>query len=70
MEHNHQPLPPIKVAFVLDGEVIDILHTDERLGAIFLSQPIILDVTEEPLAMVGAFYDETTGAFTPPVDLK
>ena len=39
--------PPIKLAFILDGEVADILHTDERLAAIFLSNPIVLDVTEK-----------------------
>jgi hypothetical protein len=37
--------PPIKVAFVIDGEVVDVLHTDERLAAIFLSNPTVVDVT-------------------------
>lgn len=40
-----QQLPPIKLAFVLDGEVVDILHTDERLAAIFTSNPLVLNVT-------------------------
>ena len=39
-------LPPVKVAFVIDNKVVDVLHTDERLSAIFLSEPIIIDVTE------------------------
>lgn len=39
-------LPPIKVAFIIDGVVQDVLHTDTRLGAIFLSEPAIVDVTE------------------------
>jgi hypothetical protein len=39
--------PPIKIAFIIDNEVADILHTDERLSAIFLSNPLILDVTEK-----------------------
>jgi predicted acetyltransferase len=43
---QEQPqLPQIKIAFVLDGEVVDILHTDERLAAIFTSSPLIVDVT-------------------------
>jgi hypothetical protein len=57
-------LPPIKIAFVIDGQVVDVLHTDERLGAIFLSQPVIVDVTDWYLAntdpsknLVGATYD-------------
>jgi hypothetical protein len=64
------PLPPIKVAFVIDGELVDVLHTDERLGAIFLSEPTILDLTDtydekNPLP-VGSLYDATTNTFTPP----
>jgi hypothetical protein len=39
--------PPIKLAFIIDNEVADILHTDERLAAIFLSNPTILDITEK-----------------------
>lgn len=55
-------LPPVKIAFVIDGEVQDVLHTDERLGAIFLSQPTIVDVTDWFLEnpnknLVGATYD-------------
>jgi hypothetical protein len=62
-------LVPKKIAFVVDGTVLDILHTDERLAAIFLSQPQILDVTEngESLrAAVGNIYDESTQKFMPP----
>ncbi len=44
-EQTIPELPPVKIAFVIDGEVIDVLHTDDRLGAIFLSQPIVLDVS-------------------------
>lgn len=39
--------PPIKLAFIVDNEVADILHTDERLSAIFLSNPKIVDITEK-----------------------
>lgn len=38
-------LPPIKLAFILDGTVVDIIHTDERFAAIFLSNPLVVDVT-------------------------
>lgn len=38
--------PPIKLAFIIDNEVADILHTDERLAAIFLSNPVIFDITD------------------------
>lgn len=42
-----QQMPPMKIAFVIDGEVVDVLHTDERLAAIFLSDPKIIDVTDK-----------------------
>jgi hypothetical protein len=61
-------LVPKKIAFVVDNEVIDVLYTDERLAAIFLSQPQILDITEtaESLqAVVGFVYDESTGKYMP-----
>lgn len=57
-------LPPAKIALVLDGEVLDVLHTDERLAAIFLSQPTIVDATEYLAAnpnkiLVGGTWDGT-----------
>ena len=63
-----QQIPPVKIAFIIDGEVVDILHTDERLAAIFLSQPIILDVTGEDgraICEVGSTYDVATKTFGP-----
>ena len=50
---KEQPLPPVKIAFILDGVVQDVLHTDNRLGAIFLSEPTIVDVTEWYAANTG-----------------
>lgn len=64
-------LPPIKLAFVLDGEVVDILHTDERLSAIFTSNPLILDVSNNLVenggtVKVGSKYSYETQQFTLP----
>ena len=64
-------LPPFKIAFIIDNEVIDILHTDERLAAIFLSNPTIVDVTslyaEGPEKIInGSKYDPETKTFTLP----
>lgn len=62
---TNQTLPPVKIAFIIDEEVVDVLHTDERLGAIFLSEPVIVDVTDKiDTATVGAKYDAATGTFT------
>ena len=61
-----------KIAFVIDGEVVDILHTDERLAAILLSQPTLVDVTESidtqgiGSIIVGSSYNEENGTFFHP----
>lgn len=70
-EVNVAELPPIKIAFILDGEVVDILHTDERLAAIFTSNPKIMDVTSlinenQQSINVGYLYDENTNQFSKP----
>jgi len=63
------PLPPSKVAFVIDGNVVDILHTDDRLAAIFLSEPIMVDVSdlftdgEVPGVFIGDTYNDKTKTF-------
>jgi hypothetical protein len=41
-----QPLPPVKIAFVIDGKVVDVIHTEERMAAILLSQPQIIEATD------------------------
>jgi len=63
-------LTPIKIAYVLDGKVVDILHTDERLSAIFMSNPIIIDVTtqfdaDNSSVRIGMYYDQATGMIKP-----
>lgn len=72
-EVQQQQLPPNKIAFIIDNEVVDILHVDDRLAAIFLSQPEIMDVTEEHQAdsgiFVGSTYNPNTKVFTPPADI-
>lgn len=58
-------MPPQKIALIIDGEVVEMLHTDERLTAIFLSNPTIVDVTEiyTGESLLGKKYDEATGTF-------
>jgi hypothetical protein len=72
-EEQTNPLDnvPYKLAFILDGEVADILHTDERLSAIFLSNPLVLDISQQlqsnPAAIMPHFlYNAETGEFTAP----
>lgn len=70
VQPSGRPLPPSKIAFVIDGSLVDVLHVDERLAAIFLSNPTMVDVTEiynteNPIAL-DSTYDPATGEFTPP----
>lgn len=65
------PNPPVKLAYIIDNEIVDILHTDERLGAIMLSKPLIIDISDNfydeenrPTILVGALYDPETNSFT------
>jgi hypothetical protein len=58
-----------RVAFIIDGVVQDVLNTDNRLAAIFLSQPTIVDVTEvseSELITFGYTYNQDSNTFTPP----
>ena len=65
-------LPPNKLAFVIDGDVVDVLHTDDRLAAIFLSQPTVVDVTalyednEAGFNIVAWKYNSEANEFTSP----
>jgi hypothetical protein len=69
VQHNHD-LPPVRVAFVLDNKVVDVLHTDDRLAAIFLSSPVVVDITDYENTYsisVDSVYTPETGEFTPVV---
>jgi hypothetical protein len=68
MTTNEQPaLPPVKVAFIIDNEVVDVIHTDDRLGAILLSEPIMVDVSDlfegDNNVLPGDTYDPATKTF-------
>ena len=57
---------PARIAFILDGVVADVLNTDDRLAAIFLSQPKIVDVTEiseSEFITSGYLYNEELNTF-------
>jgi len=57
-------MPPVKLAIINNqSAVIDVLHTDERLAAILLSNPIIKDVTDMNVVetVLGWMYDYESG---------
>lgn len=63
---NAPELPPVKIAFVIDNIVADVLHTDERLAAIFLSEPVAVDVTDQMPIAINSIYNPETKTFTAP----
>ena len=68
-EINQQDLTPKRIAFIIDNKVVDILQTDERLAAIFLSEPEIVNVTDLEQKFFPAVdwkYDTSLEKFIPP----
>jgi len=63
-------LPPNIVAYVIDNQVVQIIHVDERMAAIVLSEPLVIDVTELGKQGVrnGDIYDPETGTFSRPTE--
>ena len=55
----------IQLAYVIDGEVVELFRVDERLASIITSNPIIVDITNtENVVRPGMKYDEKTKQFS------
>ena len=66
-ETTLEQLVPVRIALILDGVVQDVINTDDRLAALFLSDPIIIDVTEasESEFITGGYlYNQELNTFT------
>ncbi len=62
---QNYPEHPYFLVFIIDGEVVDTLRTHERLGAIMLSNPVIIDASgREHEVFIGTKYNEETGEFS------
>lgn len=59
-------MPPVRLALILDGHVVDVLQTDDRLAAIFLSHPTIVEINQDGVTL-NTPYDESTNTFDVPV---
>jgi len=61
---------PNHIAFIIDNKIVEIIRTDDRIAAIWLSQPTMVDVTspEGPgsIAEIGYTYNPETQTFTAP----
>jgi hypothetical protein len=57
---------PMHIAFVIDGIVEDIIHCNERLGSLLLSDPEIIEFDFSQNVKINSIYDNTTGIFNEP----
>jgi hypothetical protein len=69
MTDQQNNVPPRRLAFIIDEEVVEVLHTDDRLAAILLSDPLAVDVTDSVpndiiRELVGKLYNKKTQEFT------
>jgi len=53
------------IALIIDGQVVQTMRVDDRMAAILLSEPKIIE-TEGLNLMPGDLYNEETGKFTRP----
>ena len=58
------------LVFILDGQVVQRMKVDDRMAAIMLSEPKIIEVPESLNLILGDIYDEKTGKFTRPEQVQ
>lgn len=60
---------PMHLALIIDGVVEDIIHCDENLGYILLSEPRVVELSENfNKVNVYDMYDEDSGTFSKAVN--
>ena len=61
-------LPPNIVAYVIDNTVVQTIFVDDRMAAIVLSEPLVLNITDRGVNTVlqGDIYDPETKTFSRP----
>lgn len=47
------------IAFVIDGEVVEVVNYDDRTAAILMSNPTMVDITNHNITSVGWTYNGT-----------
>ena len=43
---NSSQLPPVALAFVIDGEVVLLMNTSEKMAAVLQSDPVVVPYTQ------------------------
>jgi hypothetical protein len=63
-------LPPNIVAYVIDNKVVQTIFVDDRMAAVVLSEPLVLNITDRGVNTVlqGDIYDPETNTFTRPTE--
>lgn len=55
---------PMHLALIIDGIVEDIIHCDERLGYLLMSEPLVIELDNNYLKVnISDIYDEETQSF-------
>jgi hypothetical protein len=55
---------PMHIALIIDGVVEDIIHCDERLGFLLLSEPKVIQIDDQYSKInISDRYDEDTNSF-------
>jgi len=71
-QESQHVVPPItapmseKIAFIIDGEIVDIINCQPRLAAILLSEPLILDIGSED-KNISSGWKYVDDKFVPPI---
>lgn len=62
-------MPPNIVAYIIDNEVVQVLYLDDFMTAVVLSEPLVINVTDQGRGVInkGDTYDPETGTFSRPI---
>ena len=56
---------PMQLALIIDGVVEDIIHCDDRLGHILMSEPLVIDIGDKfNKVNISDIYDEDSETFS------
>jgi len=59
---------PMHIALIVDGVVEDIMHCDERLAMLLMSEPTVIEIESDSKVSPGWMYDEENERFYDLID--
>lgn len=64
-KHRYQRVQdaPMHIALIIDGVVEDIMHCDERLAMLLMSEPTVVEIDSNSPVKINWIYDEETNNF-------